>query len=289
MHYRGMVVAEEIIRRHAHPDPQPMPGMQTNFLGLRIRPHVYPARFAGFEGAVEPLPIPANWHADMAEWGAALRAVDLARGSFTMAELGCGWGCWMNNMGLAARRQGLRLRLIGVEGDEGHLQFARDALGDNGFAAEEWVLHRGIAAARAGHALFPRQAAAGGSWSLEPVFDASEAERAAAEAQGSHDVLPMIPLAEIIGENRLDLLHIDIQGGEADLLDAARQLLRERVAYVVVGTHSRLIEGRIIETMLAGGWRLEIERPAILDLYPHGPTIGVDGVQGWRNMALLPD
>jgi hypothetical protein len=40
---------------------------------------------------VEPIPIPANWHADIAEWAAALRAVDLARGSFTMAELGCGW------------------------------------------------------------------------------------------------------------------------------------------------------------------------------------------------------
>jgi hypothetical protein len=41
--------------------------------------------------------------------------------------------------------------------------------------------------------------------------------------------------------------------------------------------------------MLANGWRLEIERPAILNLYPHGPEVGCDGVHGWRNMALLPD
>jgi len=288
VHYRGMVRMEEIIRRHALPDPQPSPGVLTNFLGVKVRPVVHPVVLEPLVGTVEPIPLPGNWHADIAEWGAALRAVDFARGAFTMLELGCGWGCWMNNMGAAARRAGLPLRLIGVEGDEGHLQFARDTLADNGFQPDEWELHRGVAAARGGHALFPRQGATP-SWGLEPVFGASEAQRAEALAAGSHDELPMLGLADVIGDRRLDLLHIDIQGGEADLLQDAGAVLRERVAYIVVGTHSRIIEGRIMDTMRARGWRLEVERAAIYDLYPHGPQLSCDGVQAWRNMALLPE
>jgi hypothetical protein len=35
-----------------------------------------------------------------------------------MIELGCGWGCWMNNAGVAARSTDRRVHVIGVEGDE---------------------------------------------------------------------------------------------------------------------------------------------------------------------------
>jgi hypothetical protein len=57
----------------------------------------------------------------------------------------------------------------------------------------------------------------------------------------------------------------------------------------VIGTHSREIEGELFATLLADGWVLEIERPAILELAKGKPpkTHG-DGVQGWRNPRLLP-
>ena len=97
----------------------------------------------------------------MAEWGAALRAVDLARGQFTVIELGCGWGCWMNNAGVAARRVGLDVHLIGIEGDEGHAAFAQEACAANGFTPKQVSVHRGIAAATSGIALFPRQGTVG--------------------------------------------------------------------------------------------------------------------------------
>ncbi len=58
--------------------------------------------------------------------------------------------------------------------------------------------------------------------------------------------------------------------------------LNEGVRYVVVGTHSRMIEGSIIETMCGAGWILEIERPCIFTIDQDGrQTIIVDGVQGW--------
>ena len=288
-HYHSCFDAEAVLRRHAVPDPQPRPGYLTNFLGVAIDPKFFPGILDGRAGEVEPIPIPANWHADIAEWAAALRAVDLARKRFTMIELGCGWGCWMNNTGVAARRAGLSVELIGVEGDKGHIAYAHEATAVNGFDAARVTLHHGIAAARAGRALFPRQSHAGVAWGLEPIFHATPAQTEDALRSGSHDELPMVPLETLIGGHaRIDLLHVDIQGGEADLIADCLPTLRERIAYLLVGTHSRQIEGRLVELLLGSGWTLEIERPAILSLSGNSPVVVVDGVQGWRNPALLP-
>lgn len=278
-----------VMRRHALADPVAHPCYLTNFLGVRIDPKFFPGLLQGRAGEVEGIPIPANWHADIAEWGGALRAVDLARDSFTVVELGCGWGCWLNNTGVAARRVGLEVRLIGIEGDPGHLDFAREACASNGFTREQLVLRHGIAAARTGIALFPRQQHAGLSWGLEPVLGATESERQLALSAGSHDEVPMVALEDLLAPMPyVDLLHVDIQGGEADLVDACLPVLTAKVAYLLIGTHSRQIEGRLLTRLLAAGWRLEIERPAIFALDDKGPRITVDGVQGWRNPRLRP-
>jgi hypothetical protein len=133
----------------------------------------------------------------MAEWGAALRAVDLACDNFTMIELGCGWGCWMNNTGVAARRRSLNVRLIGVEGDKGHITFAREACTTNGFLPMQISLHHGIVASEDGVALFPRQERAGVTWGVQPIFRATTAQRDEALQSGCYDELPMIKLADL--------------------------------------------------------------------------------------------
>lgn len=290
LHYNASFDARGTIASHARPDLSPHPDYLTNFLGVRIDPSFAPEILGARAGEVEGIPIPANWHADIAEWAAALRAVDLARGSFAMAELGCGWGCWMNNAGVAARTAGLDVQLIGVEGDVGHLAFAREACALNGFAPAQLTLHHGVAAASSGAALFPRQDKAGERWGLEPVFDATEEERNTALASGRFDELPTISFEDILdGRPRLDLVHLDIQGGEADLIESSGPVLDERVAYLVIGTHSREIEGRLCSELLGRRWRLEIERPAIVDLAGATPTTTVDGVQGWRNLSLTPE
>lgn len=286
-HYNASFDAEAIIRRHAVPNLTATPGYLTNFLGVRIDPKFLPQILTDRAGEVEGIPIPANWHADIAEFAAALRAVELANERFTIVELGCGWGCWLNNAGTAARRAGLAVQLIGVEGDEGHIGFAREACATNGFTPDQVTLRHGIAAPADGIALFPRQNKAGVEWGLEPVFGASVAEKQAAIAAGSHDALPMIALAELTAMHQcIDLLHIDIQGGEANFIAGCLSILADRVAYILVGTHSRQIEGRIMEMLLANGWCLEIERPAIFALDSGVPDIRIDGVQGWRNSRV---
>lgn len=289
-YYNASFDARATIARHAKTDLVAHPDFLTNFLGVRIDPKFLPLILEGRAGEVEEIPIPANWHADIAEWAAALRAVDLSRGTFAMAELGCGWGCWMTNTGVAARTAGLDVHLIGIEGDAGHVAFAREACSINGFAPEQVTLLHGIAAASSGTALFPRQDAAGEQWGLEPVFDATTEERAAAVASGKFEELPTVSFGDLLGARaKLDLLHVDIQGGEADLVESCRPVLDERVAYLVIGTHSREIEARLFADLHEGPWRLEIERPAILALGSTRPTTTVDGVQGWRNLSLAPE
>ena len=288
--YAASFDAEAIMRRHAVVGLSPDPARLINFLGVRIDPAVLPSVLAGREGEVEAVPIPANWHADIAEWAAALRAVELAEGRFTVVELGCGWGCWMNNTGAAARALGLPVRLVGVEGDEGHAEMARRSCADNGFTPEVVTIHRGVAAAQAGVALFPKGGAEGEHYGFQPIFGANKAQVKKALASGRYDCLPMIPLADILAvQGRVDLLHVDIQGGEADLVHGSRKALNAHVGYLLIGTHSRALEGQLCEDLLAWGWRLEVERAGLVHLHTGAPVMHVDGVQGWRNMRLLPD
>jgi FkbM family methyltransferase len=288
-HYNSNIDAQGIMKAHAVPDLKPNDQYLTNFLGVLIDTKFFPEILEGKSGQVEPIPIPANWHADIAEWAAALRAVDLSGNSFTVIELGCGWGCWLNNTGVAARRSSRQPRLIGIEGDRGHIQFAREACATNGFTDSQVTLYHGIASAKDGMALFPAQENAGKNWGLEPIFDASILDIAKAKLTGKYKELPMVSLQKASSTcSRVDLLHIDIQGSEADLIRDCLPLLNEKVAYIVVGTHAREIEGRILASLRTAGWMLEIERPAILSLANGVPQVAVDGVQGWRNPHLSP-
>lgn len=98
----------------------------------------------------------------------------------------------------------------------------------------------------------------------------------------------MIALADVIGSRpKIDLLQMDIQGGEADLIEGCLDLVTRKVGYLVIGTHSREIEGLLFGQLIQAGWRLEIERPALLDLVGI-PKAWVDGVQGWRNAHVTP-
>ena len=66
----------------------------------------------------------------------------------------------------------------------------------------------------------------------------------------------MIPLDEVIGSRpRIDLLHLDIQGGEANLVRDCIRSLEAKVTDLVIGTHSRTIEGRLFAELCASRTR----------------------------------
>ena len=296
-HWQSSFDAVGTMRKYAATGLKPSPDYLINYLGVKIDPAFFPAILGGEQvpgqyrwpgqGEVEPMPEPNNWHADIAEFAAALRAVELSKGSFTVVELGCGWGCWLNNTGVAARRVGKRVFLIGIEGDEGHLGFARKSLPENGFAESEYALYHGIAAAYNGVALFPRQDVAGRKWGLEPILNPTDEQVQQATEDGSCQILPTLDLQTIVDKHGdLDLLHIDIQGGETALLEACVATCNEHVRFVLVGTHGRVVEGKLETLMFSNGWVLEMDRPSISSLDDGVQTLRVDGVQGWRNPRM---
>ena len=142
----------------------------TNFLGPIVKPSYFDTILRGKEGFVESVPIIGNWHACVAEWGACLRALDLAQAPFMVMELGCGWRCWLNKMAVAARNKDFDYRLISIEGDPDHINFAKETLRGNGISSEKLELHHGIAAATNRIALFPNQKPKSSSWGLELFF-----------------------------------------------------------------------------------------------------------------------
>ena len=284
--FQMMYDAPGLVRRYEVANPTPHPDCLTNYLGVHIPTKIFPPALAGREGEVEGPPVPSNWHADIAEFAAALRAVDTSGSTFRVLELGCGWGCWMNITGVAARNTGRAVHVVGIEGDEGHVAFANETLALNGFDETNSKVVHGIAGPETGKALFPRQDHAGGTWGLEPVFNPSKWDLR--KLRRSHQTLDVHTL-ESLGEGEtFDLLHIDIQGGEFDFVESCLADIEAHVRFMVIGTHSRTIEGQLMDLLLERGWVLEIDRPAIYSRDEKGGCVlAIDGVHGWRNPHLV--
>jgi len=69
-----------------------------------------------------------------------------------------------------------------------------------------------------------------------------------------------ISLATLLADfDRVDIIHCDVQGAEADVISAAMPKMATTVRRIVVGTHSRMIEHRYSKpfSSLGGGskWR----------------------------------
>jgi hypothetical protein len=194
-HFNASIDVKGIVLSHVNPSRVPVPGHYVNFLGVAVPIKVF-SSLSGKGGQLDAIPIPANFHSDMAEWAAVLRAVELAKDQFVMLELGCGWGCWMCNTGVAAKARGLKRQLIGIEADEKHLHFAREAMAVNRISTDEYVLLEGIAASGPGWALFPKSQAED-NWGNQPIFDVPESEIETRMASGRCVRLRMISESKV--------------------------------------------------------------------------------------------
>jgi FkbM family methyltransferase len=278
--------AISLLHKFADTESQPSPEVVTNFLGVKTDANVMPSILTPLLGTKEAFPAPGNWHADIAEWAAALKSVNEASGTYRIIELGCGWGCWLNNTGVAAKSRGLKVELMGIEGDPYHLKSAERTLALNGFNKEEYRLFHGVAAPKEGHALFPRLAQDGETWGAEPIFYPDEHTREKMVKQGTHFELPCIPLNKISNGHPVDLLHIDIQGAELSFVQENFADIQSAVRRILIGTHSRFLEGALIDFFLNHGWLQEMDRPVIIELRGGKPVTLIDGVISFRNPSV---
>lgn len=280
--------AEALIREHASQGATENPNVFTNFLGVKVAPEIMPSILGPRVGQKEGLPFPGNWHADIAEWAAALLSVREAKGTYRIIEVGCGWGCWLNNMGVAAKNRGLEIDLIGIEGDSQHLENAKRTLQLNGIIETEFQLTNGVAAPKNGIALFPISSNPGEDWSAEPIFFPNAETLSQIRDAGQHKELQCFTLKELAHDNPIDLLHIDIQGAEMDFVEGNFDDISRLVKRIFIGTHSRFLEGSLQQFFLDRGWALEMDRPAICEIVAGKPDIRIDGALLFRHPSEAP-
>ncbi len=116
------------------------------------------------------------------------------------------------NSGVAARGKGLRVKLIGVEGDPDHVEFAQECLKANGFDEGQYRVFHGIASGKSGFLFFPRQNRGGVEWGLSPVnaLDGKD--------ESSFIKLPTYSLGALLNDaDIVDLVHIAIYRAESTI------------------------------------------------------------------------
>ena len=269
------------------------PGCITNFLGgvtdVRFVPGV-----DSVSGLVEGYPIPGNFHGDTLEWVGTLRSViDARRSTFTIFELGAGWAPWCVIAFLAAKQCGLKtIKVVGVEGDVGHVRFMRETFAANGIDSDTGEAILGVIGLTDGNALFPKAMDASRVYGGFAAF--SDAERMAgafADFTAHHasevemvERVPCFSLATLMRDyEEVDLIHCDIQGGEGNLFPNIIELLSAKVKRVVVGTHSFEIDRQLACLFPRNGWDLEGISACLMREEGGKPVIIRDGVQVWRN------
>jgi FkbM family methyltransferase len=235
------------------------PGCFTNWLGLKTDASMF-ASCEKIRDTIRP-EIPSGGdgvYGGYAEYASFLTAIEQTpyRSSFTAIELGAGWGPWISGIGKVCQRMGFAdIHLVGVEADEEKCALMRQHMARNGLAAK--VIH-----AAAWHEdtmlKFPviHRQDHGAAASTEP-----NAKDYRGIAQSYVDV-PGLSLKTICeGPPVIDYMHWDIQGAELALAESHSELLNSRVRFLFIGTHSRPIEGGLIEFFFRHQWDVLLQHP----------------------------
>lgn len=281
-----------ILAEFANPDAKAEPGFIVDFLGSRIRTTSVWKEARALDGQIVGLPTPGDFHAEAVEWIGLLKAVRSARGQYVAMELGAGFGPWIIAGGLAARRKGIdNIRLWAVEGDPHHFQFLRQHFSDNGFNPDRHNLLNAAVGVNAGVAEWAvmEESVAAETWGCRPIQE--DTDSLGRQFQNTQRV-DVIPLRDLVAKESIwDLIHIDVQGDEVDICRSCIDELNTRVRWLIVGTHSRKIDGDLLELMCRAGWILEHEKPTKFTFSPSPSTLEamttVDGTQVWRNPRIM--
>lgn len=277
--------------------PQPTPGFVTDFHGSRARISSLWDGLQHLDGVVLPKPVPGDYHADTTEWLGVLKSVLASRDCFVAMELGAGIGPWLVASNVAARLRGIdNIRLLGVEADPGRFALMVQNFHDNMIDPNEHTLISGGVGTVSGKAKWPRIADPRNFSGGRPIreyggqqetLDSEDMKYLEGLLDGFVDV-NVISFEQLLDTQlRWDLVHLDVQGTEVDLCTACLTKMSKCVRYLVVGTHSRKLDGDLLALMYRAGWDLEHEKPVGFNYNKKLQTLErmtrTDGVQVWRN------
>jgi FkbM family methyltransferase len=277
----------------------------VDFLGAKVSQDFV----AGLRVASKPCEFAATlpeFDEEYFEWIALLEAVQAARDSFTMIELGAGFGRWAVRGGLAARQRNLPFRLVAVEAEPAVYNWLRQHFANNDIPPEEHLLLHGAATESPGEVRFNIAGPRGSEWDgrdprgwygqhMTPKHDLA----AEGEPEGSYHGLPVtrhatgwrsigVPGVSLSGILRkletIDLIDMDIEGEELPVVTANIGALNRQVKRLHIGTHSKEIETGLREVLGANRWHCAAD----YSLFSKAPTAFGEisfenGAQTWIN------
>jgi len=287
----------EILTKYMH-ETQSEDGYITDFLGVRTSAAHAPWAGHLVGSVAADIPIPDDgYKADTMEYVALLSSIDAAsQQQYSMIELGASYAPWTCAAGVLAMRKGVeKIRLCSVEASSFFRQHIEENFAKNGLrnppegVSVDIRVITGAVSTRRNEMFFPL------------VTSASQNDGMACGDNVDVDYLGRkvtcekvtgYALDEILGDMGIvDFMHCDIQGAEREVLLGGAALLSQRVKSIFVGTHSRSIEGALIECFHAYGWSLIRERPVqFAHRHDMHSVIGMttrDGGQFWVNRRFI--
>lgn len=247
-------------------------------------------------------PVPDDgFHAEAIEYIALVDCLTRSRGrnSFVAVELGAGWAPWISMAGVLAHRLGINnITLTGVEASRDRFDLMRRQLETNGlrshgvstendlFGGVFTRLFHGAIWSKDGEIWFPES-------EVDDMGSAATPSDETVDYRGADSVNRVVPCRKLqtllTGLDTVDFMHIDIQGSEYDVLCEAIDWVSGNVRTLMIATHSRPIEGKLVDLLIGQGWKLHREKPCRVDWKKEcsitGKTV-VDGSQYWLNPDL---
>jgi FkbM family methyltransferase len=249
------------------------------------------------------LPVPDDgFHAETIEYFALLDSLERSKnaGEYISVELGAGWGPWITTGGVIARKNKIpKIILIGVEGHGGRYKLLKKHLSNNNFSPiklkgeidileydQRSYIFNGVVWVNDGEVYFPQD-------NIVDMGTSASSDNENIDYRG-HKIeihpTPCLTLPTICqGLKIVNFLHIDIQGAEFKILNKNVEWLNNTVRTLMVATHSRVIEGYLIELLLKNNWALSREKPCRVDWQStQGDLEGwttKDGSQYWINQS----
>jgi len=290
-------------------------GYHADFLGTQAR-HEFTA------GLREDVPVPCPprrtiqdypyplLDEDYFEWIDLLESVVAAQGSYTMLDLGAGFGKWAVRAAFAARQYNpkLRCRVIAVEAEPTVYGWMREHFRHNGLKPRWHTLLHAAVTGEPGEVEFSIGGPRGGPYDRPPnawygqfvtkgnaAFGESRADgkyrgfKVLLHNSGWRSIrIPGVTLGSLLEKlRRVDLIDLDIEGQELASLTSVAAELDAKVKRLHIGTHSTEIEAGLRRLLPAHGWQCLADYPlSSTSETPWGPVAFENGAQTWVNPRL---
>ncbi len=205
------------------------------------------------KGSVLPAPCRCAGDSTFYEYWSVLTAVQEARHSFVMAELGAGWARWAAIGAVAARSQRIPFQLILLEASPIHYQFMLNTMSLNNIAAQEFMAVLGAATKEDASISFLRS-------DPDMHYGAAVLGPQQAESGSRSNVLGYNLKTLFAPYWFIDFVHFDIQYSELEVVVAGAAVLQQRVKRIYVECHSPELFYSVLDFILEHlNWEIEYE------------------------------